>query len=177
MPFQNQAMQKPSPSEHREYFKTYITLVPAGNYNDLLLQNTNDISSFFSNIPVEKHEYRYSEGKWTPKEVLLHITDTERIFSYRALVALRGDSTSLLPSMDENLFAANADVSSRSMQDLLEEFNAVRMTTTKLFNNINEEQSIKTANASGFNTSVRALAYMIIGHPIHHTNVVRERYL
>ena len=170
-------MQKPLPSEHREYFHKYINLVPAGDYINILQQNTATTVSFFNSIPAEKHEYRYADGKWTPKEVLLHITDTERIFSYRALVALRGDSTSLLPSMDENLFAANADVSHRTMQDLLEEFNAIRTATTKLFGNITHEQSIKTANASGFHTSVRAIGYMIIGHVIHHINVIQERYL
>jgi uncharacterized damage-inducible protein DinB len=170
-------MQKPLPSEHKEYFKRYIDLVPSGNYISLLQQNTNDLIHFLSTIPVEKHEYRYTDGKWTPKEVLLHITDTERIFSYRALVALRGDSQSLLPSMDENLFAANADVSKRTMQDIIEEFNAIRIATTKLFENTTDEQSIKTANASGFHTTVRSIGYMIIGHVIHHMNIINERYL
>jgi uncharacterized damage-inducible protein DinB len=170
-------MQKPLPSEHREYFQKYIDLVPEGNYIQVLQNNTTSTISFFNDIPTEKHECRYAEGKWSIKEVLLHLTDTERIFSYRALVALRGDSESLLPSMDENLFAANADVSTRTMQDLLEEFNAIRTATRKLYENINDAQSIRTANASGFHTSVRALGYMIIGHVIHHMNITQERYL
>ncbi|MBS1774322.1 MAG: DinB family protein [Bacteroidetes bacterium] len=170
-------MQKPLPTEHREYFSRYIDLVPDGNYTELLQSQTTAEVNFYNNIPANKHDYRYAEGKWTPKEVLLHVIDTERIFSYRALVAARGDNNSILPSMDENLFAANADVSNRTMRSLVDELAAVRTTTKILFENMTEAETKLTANASGFNTSARALGYMIIGHAMHHINITKERYL
>lgn len=170
-------MNRPELTEHREYFKRYIDMVPQGEYHALLKQNTEDMLLFMGNIPAEKHNYRYADGKWSIKEVLLHIMDTERIFAYRVLTAVRGDSESLLPMMDENKFAANADVSNRTMQDMLEEFSAVRTATLKLFENMTEEQTKLTANTSGFNTSARAIGYMIIGHALHHMNIIRERYL
>jgi hypothetical protein len=170
-------MQKPLPSEHREYFQKYIDLVPDGNYIQVLQDNTASTRSFFKGIPAEKHDYRYAEGKWTIKEVLLHLMDTERVFSYRALTAARGDHESLLPAMGENMFAANANVSNRSIEDMLEEFEAIRTATRKLFENMTDAQTQLTVNASGHPTSARALGYMIIGHVIHHINIVQERYL
>jgi uncharacterized damage-inducible protein DinB len=170
-------MQKPQPGECREYFHKYIDLVPDGDYIEVLTQSTAEVILFFNNMATEKHEYRYADGKWTPKEVLLHVIDTERVFSYRALAAARGDNASLLPSMDENSYAASTDVSNRAMQDLTEEFAAVRTATAKLFANMTEEQTKQTANANGVNTTARAIGYMIIGHPIHHMNVIKERYL
>ncbi len=170
-------MNRPELTEHREYFKRYIDMVPEGPYAGTLMQNTKDMISLLDSISPDKHNYRYAEGKWSIKEVLLHIMDTERIFAYRVLTAVRGDSESLLPMMDENKFAANADVSNRTMQDMLEEFRAIRISTLKLFENMTEEQTKLTANTSGFNTSARAIGYMIIGHALHHMNVLRERYL
>ena len=170
-------MQKPSPGEHREYFQHYIDLVPDGNYIDLLNQNTDTVNRFFNSLPADKHNYRYADGKWIIKEILLHIIDTERVFTYRALAAARGDKETVLPMMDENLYAANTDVSNRTMQDIIEEFNAVRMATTKLYKNMTEEQTKYTANVAGHHTSARAIGYMIIGHVIHHIRVIQERYL
>lgn len=170
-------MQKPSPGEYREYFQKYIDLVPNGDYIKSLEDNTQAAVTFFNSIPAEKHEYRYADGKWSTKEVLQHLMDTERVFSYRALAAIRGDGNSLLPSMDENRYAANTDVSNRTMQDMTEEFAAIRLTTHKLFENTTEQQTMLTANANGFHTSTRAIAFMIIGHVIHHMNIIKERYL
>lgn len=170
-------MQKPLPGTYKPYFDNYIRLVAEGNYTDLLKGNTAQCIQFFREIPDSKHNYRYADGKWTIKEVLMHIMDTERVMSYRALTAIRGDSTSLLPAMDENMFAANVNVSGRSMNDLLEEFMAIRTTTEKLFDNITPEQSLYTTNAAGFETAACALGYIIIGHVLHHMHVIKERYL
>lgn len=170
-------MQKPLPQEHNPYFRRYIDLVKEGNYADLLHNNTTTAVHFFETLPVDKHNYRYAEGKWSIKEVLMHIMDTERVMSYRALAAARGDNKSSLPSMDENNYAANADVTNRTMQDLLEEFKAIRTATAKLFLNMTESQTILLANVAGFPTSARALGYVIIGHVQHHLTITKERYL
>lgn len=169
-------MQKPLEGEYKPYFKRYIDLVLEGNFSDLLKNNTTDTVRFFENVPVDKHDYRYADGKWSIKEVLMHIMDTERVMSYRAFAAARGDSSSLLPGMDENMYAANADVSGRTMDDLLEEFKAIRAATAKLFLNLTETQTTGTANVATVPTTARSLGYIIIGHAIHHLNVVSERY-
>ncbi len=170
-------MQKPAANEHNPYFSRYISLVDDGEYINLLNTNTIETNKFFSQLPTDKHNYRYADGKWTVKEVLMHIMDTERVMSYRALVAARGDHASVLPLMDENHYADNVDVTNRTMEDLLEEFNAIRTATLKLFANITDEQSMRTANANGTPTTARAIAYVVIGHVIHHLNVLQERYL
>jgi uncharacterized damage-inducible protein DinB len=170
-------MQRPLPEEHKPYFRHYIALVPEGNYTEVLKENTDNTVRFFKEIAPAKHNYRYTDGKWTIKEILLHMMDTERIFSFRTLAAARGDSRTPLPYMDENLYAAGTDVSERTMEDMLEEFIAIRTATRKLFENMTDSQTKLTANAAGQDTSARAFGYMIIGHVIHHTQVIKERYL
>lgn len=170
-------MQKPLRGECREYFHRYIDLVPDNDFVTTLQNNTIEVTSFFAQLPANKQHYRYAEDKWTPKEILLHIMDTERIFTYRALAAIRGDDKSALPGYDENSYAANADANSRSMDDLLKEFNAIRTASQKLFEHVTDEQSTQTALVADVPTTTRALAYVIIGHTLHHMQVIRERYL
>src|SRR5881398_3552787 len=104
-------MQKPSADEYAPSYQNYFDLVSEGDYLSLLEQNSIATIRFFENIPGEKLDYKYAEGKWTIKEVLMHILDTERVFSYRALVAARGDATTPHYRMDEELYAKNVDVS------------------------------------------------------------------
>jgi uncharacterized damage-inducible protein DinB len=170
-------MQRPLPNEHNPSFSHYINLVGEGEYFQLLKQNTHETIRFFNTLPTEKHDYRYAAGKWNLKEMLLHIADTERVFAYRALVAGRGDSSTILYGMDENLYAQHADVSNRTMADLVEEFAAVRTATEKLLVNLKEEQTSFIAQGNPYPVSARALAYVMIGHIIHHIGVVKERYL
>lgn len=169
-------MQRPQSTEHNSYFSKYIGLVPDGNYFDLLMQNTEDVVNSFMNLREEKQNYSYAPGKWTPKQMLMHLMDTERGMSYRALIAARGDSEHLIQTLDEDMYAANALVDNRSMDDLLEEFAAIRFTTRKLFEGMTEEQTQWTANVTNGRVSARALGYMMIGHAIHHLNVLNERY-
>src|SRR4051812_28920834 len=98
-------MQRPVATEHNPRFSTYINLVPAGAYTDTLQQNTDAVLQLFEQLPADKYDHAYAEGKWTLKQVLQHIADTERVMSYRALAALRGDNTALFPGMDENEYA------------------------------------------------------------------------
>ncbi len=106
----------------------------------------------------------------------MHITDTERVMQYRALTIARGDLESNLPGMDENQFAAEADAG-RNMDELLHEFSIIRESSKLLFVNITEKQSEFTGRANGFPATPRAIGYIILGHPLHHLNVLRERYL
>lgn len=170
-------MQRPQATEHNPYFLRYISLVPDGNYFELLQQNTDEVNAAFGNLNEAAQNYSYEPGKWTPKQMLMHLMDTERGMSYRALVAARGDNEQLIQTLDEDLYASNAIVNNRSMEDLLEEFNAIRITIRKLFEGLNDDQSTWTANVVNGRVSARALGYMMIGHAIHHLNVLKERYL
>src|SRR4051794_10653830 len=118
--------QRPFASEYLPAAKRYVDLVDTGNLVQLLEENKKAFIDFFRSIPKEKEEYRYAPGKWTPREMLLHIADAERVFSYRALTIARGDINAVFPNMDEELFAANADPSPRKLEDLIEEFSVVR---------------------------------------------------
>jgi DNA polymerase III alpha subunit (gram-positive type) len=170
-------MKRPQPSEYHPFYNGYIQLVPDGNYLQLLKANSLEVNAFFSSIRKEKHDYKYQPGKWSIKQVLLHLIDTERVMSYRALTVSRGDVNTQLPNMDENLFAANAQVTGRTIEDLLNEFAVVRESTALLFGYMSEPASEQLGNVLGHAISPRALGYIIIGHADHHMNIIRQRYL
>jgi hypothetical protein len=170
-------MNKPETTEYDPYFQNYINLVEAGDFHSVFDRNTAQTVEFFSTIPEEKHDYKYADNKWTIKEVLMHIIDTERVFAYRTLVCLRGDNTTPLHSMDDNLYASNIDVTSRTMNSLLEEFKIVRANSRLLFENVTEAQSRFLGNGVTHHFSARALGLIMIGHIAHHINITRERYL
>ena len=169
-------MQRPDASEYHTNYQKYFDLLPNGVYIDILEQNTIETVEFFDTIPLQKHGYRYAEGKWTIKEVLMHIIDTERVFAYRALAAARGDAAPVY-RMDEELYAGNVDVSNRTMENLISEFKSVRNATEFLFKSMTDEQSKRSCNVITHPMSARAIGYFIIGHVLHHMGVVRVRYL
>ncbi len=170
-------MQKPNPDEYNPFFQKYIDHTGEEGFYPMFKQATLMAINFFENIPHEKHNHAYALDKWTIKQVLMHIIDAERVFSYRALVAARGDNKTELQLFDEDLYALNADVAKRNMESLLEEFKVVRRSAEILFENITEEQSRFKANAGPHPITVRALGYIMMGHTIHHINVVKEKYL
>jgi hypothetical protein len=170
-------MKKPLPSEYHPFYNGYVQLVPDGNFLQLLKENTLEVKSFFNSIRADKQDHKYQPGKWTIRQILMHMTDTERVMSYRALTVSRGDIHATLPNMDENLFAVHANVSGRMMDDLLNEFLVVREATSLLFCYMNEAQSSFTGNVLGHAITPRALGYIIIGHAEHHMNVIRQKYL
>jgi hypothetical protein len=170
-------MQKPSSTEYNPYFENYINLVGEGDYFSMLEENSTKVIQFFKSIPDALHDYRYAAGKWSIKDILMHIIDTERVMTYRALVAARGDSSVVLPLMDENLYAQNADLSWRTINNLLEEFMIVRMATSHLLFNLAPHQTTFAGNAAGHPITARAVGYIILGHAQHHINVINERYL
>ena len=170
-------MKKPLEGEYNPYFDRYISLVPDGYFHELLTENTNNTIRFFENIPSQKHDYRYANNKWSIKESLMHIIDTERVMSYRALVAIRADNSTVLCDMDENHYAANADVTDRSLASIVEEFASVRIATTLLYNHVTEAQSTFRARGAAYPFTARALGFIMIGHVVHHVNVITQRYL
>lgn len=170
-------IKKPNSGEYKPTFQKYIDLVGDENFLEALEKNKRETIQLFKNIPEEKHNYRYAEKKWTIKEVLMHIIDTERGFSFRTLVCARGDGQMPLHVLDENLYAAHVDVTGRSMESLLKEFETVRNSITFLFENLTESQSLFRGNYITHPTTTRAWAYITIGHVKHHNNILKERYL
>lgn len=163
-------------NEYSGGFTTYVQ--EAGNVNliEELEISLHDFIRFVQNIPMDKFDYRYAEGKWTIKEIIQHIIDTERIFAYRALRFSRNDKTAL-PSFDENDYVDNTNANSRGLQDLLTELSAVRHSNLLFYKSLSEEQLKRIGTASNNQMSVRALGFVIIGHQKHHQKVFQERYL
>lgn len=170
-------MQPPEQGTYNPYYQRYIALVPQGDFPAVFETNTKVIADFFEGIGPDKHNYRYAPEKWTVKQVLLHLTDTERVMAYRALVAARGDNSTPLPAMDEDAYAAATNPAERSMEDMVAEFRAVRAASGHLLFSLSEEDTKRSCNMPGHHTSINALAYIIVGHSLHHMNVVQERYL
>ncbi|HAI82920.1 MAG TPA: DNA damage-inducible protein DinB [Chitinophagaceae bacterium] len=168
-------MSRPIPGTYAPYFERYIALTQGNHLYDLQRNHSQKITQFFRSIPNEKAEYAYAEGKWTVKEVIQHIIDTERIFSYRLLRIARNDTTPL-SGFDENNFTVNAHAHHRSLGSLIEEFFAVRKATDLLIDSIQPQALQLVGTASNHPCSANALVFMIYGHILHHINIFKERY-
>ncbi|OYU84972.1 MAG: damage-inducible protein DinB [Flavobacterium sp. BFFFF2] len=162
-------------NQYAPYYGTYLSLVPDDNLLEVLEIAQHQFIKFVQDVPLEKIDYAYAPGKWTLKDMVQHIVDVERVFAYRALRIGRGDTTDL-PGFDENEYADAAQANRRSMQGLLSEFAAVRLSTLCLFGSLSSEELMKMGTASGHNISPLALGYIIVGHQIHHMKVFTERY-
>lgn len=164
------------PNEFAPYYAAYIKLVPEQNIVKGLIKQKEELLHFFKGIPVFKHEFAYAADKWTIKDVLLHLIDTERIFAYRVLRIARNDKTEL-PGFDENYYARAAKANDREFESLLQEYSLVREVTINLFENFDDTILLNIGTASDNTFSVRALGYILLGHELHHKNIIIERYL
>jgi hypothetical protein len=163
-------------NEYPSYCETYFKAAGDVVLVEELEICLHDFIRFVQNLPMDKFDYRYTEGKWTIKEIIQHIMDTERILAYRALRISRNDSTPL-PGFDENSYADNTSANTRSLQDLLTELSAVRHSNLLLFKSFSKEQLLRIGTASDQPISVRAIGFMLIGHQKHHQKVFAELYL
>ncbi|HYH82153.1 MAG TPA: DinB family protein [Longimicrobium sp.] len=168
--------ERPAQDEHAEYYGRYIKLVPDGDLLEFLDRQTGETDALLRGIPANLHDHRYAEGKWSIKEMIGHVADAERIFAYRALRFSRGDATPLA-SFDENAYVANARFAEQDFGALVDEWLAVRRATLALLRGMNADEAARRGIASESQVSVRALAWIIAGHVIHHTSILRERYL
>jgi hypothetical protein len=167
---------KPKAEDYIPYYKYYVDLVEQENIVDALVEGKKWIGAFIKSIPESKAGHAYADKKWTVQQVLSHIIDTERIMCYRALCFSRGDKT-ILPSFDEDLYAANANLKHTDLLLQFEEFTAVREASILLFKQLEEKElQIKGTTTSG-EVSVLSIGYMICGHSLHHIRVIQERYL
>ena len=162
--------------EYAEYFFPYISVLGDVTLIEELEISLHEFIRFVQNIPMDKFDFRYAEGKWTIKEIIQHVIDTERIFAYRALRISRNDQTPL-PGFDENAYVNNTQANDRNLQDLLTELSAVRHSNIFLFKSFSSEQLERTGIASNAGISVRAIGFIMIGHQKHHQKVFEERYL
>jgi uncharacterized damage-inducible protein DinB len=165
-----------SHDEFNPYYLPYIQLA-ANQYIVLgLKKNVISVVDFYQNIPSEKLEHAYAEGKWTPKDILLHIIDTERVFVYRAMRIARQDKTEMV-GFEQDDYVDAGKANNRTINSLIEEYKAVRNATIVLFDSFSDEELKSIGKANGSPVSVRAIGYIITGHENHHNNVIRERYL
>lgn len=169
-------MQRPNQDEYAPYYHQYIKDIPQTGIIEYLAQQLDETVKLFSSIPESKSSFRYAEGKWSIKEVLEHITDAERVFAYRALCISRNDKNNL-PGFDENDFIRNANCDGLKLTDILEEFSTLRQSNLKMFNNFSDVMWLRKGTANNNPVTVRAIAYIIAGHALHHMNVLQERYL
>jgi len=166
-----------TPDEYAPYQASYINLVdPAYSLAEELEISVHNFIHFVREIPMDKYDYRYAEGKWTIKDIIQHIIDSERIFAYRALRFARADETSL-PGFEENMYADNAHGTERSINELLTEMSAVRHANIMMFKSFTEGDFLRKGTASDYTISVRAFGFLIIGHQNHHMKIFKERYL
>jgi uncharacterized damage-inducible protein DinB len=163
-------------NEFNPYYGTYIDKTQELTLKEGLKSNGESIIGFLQKIPKEKLEYRYAEGKWTIKEIIQHLIDTERIFTYRALRIARKDTTPL-SGFEQDDYVLPSEANKRSIESLITEFNAVKAATVALYNSFTETMLISKGTASNSLVSVRAIGFIIMGHDIHHCEVIKERYL
>jgi uncharacterized damage-inducible protein DinB len=167
---------RPKAEDHIPYFSNYIGLVPENSIMEALEKDQDAFLSFISTIPESKAGDSYAPGKWTIKQVISHVIDTERIFSYRALCFARGEKQTL-PGFEENDYAANANLENTDLHLLAQEFDVVRRATILLFKQLGEKELLNKGMMASGQTNVLSLGYTICGHGKHHVNVMKERYL
>jgi uncharacterized damage-inducible protein DinB len=170
-------IEKPGEGEYAPYTIMYIGLLPDdGLVLKYLEENLKTTEDLILSLPEEKLTYRYAEGKWTIKEILVHITDDERIYAYRALRFARNDKTEL-PGFDQDDYAIHSGANERDVTEILKEFATVRNATISLFEGFDRKALVRAGVADGKIMSVRAAAYHIAGHEMRHINIIKERYL
>jgi hypothetical protein len=169
------AIAPPAADEYAPYYGRYIARVPAGDILDQLDRQREEVLARFRTVPESRGAHRYAPGKWTVRQLVCHLSDTERIMTYRALRIARADATPM-PGFDENASAPASGADAVPLAELVAEFADVRRASVALFRHLPPEAWTRRGTASESPFSVRALAWIVMGHPIHHLDVLRERY-
>lgn len=165
----------PNKGDYPGFYDTYISKVPDSNYCDLVFSQIESIKDLFSSKPTGWDSKPYAEGKWTPKEVLGHVIDTERIMTFRALCFARGEKKSL-PGFDQDPYVLHARFGQVPISNLLEDFEAQRRALVTLIQTLPEDVLDLVGTANGNPITPRSLFWIIPGHFIHHLNILIERY-
>ena len=167
---------RPNPGDYDPYFEQYIKLVEGNKIIKILYEQSKITRELIKSISDYKGNYRYADGKWTIKEVIGHILDSERILAYRALSLARGEKKSL-PGFDHNDYVEEGNFNRRELSELSFEFKLLRESNLLMFKNFSEEMLCKKGLADEASVTVLALLYIIAGHEKHHLNVLEEKYL
>ena len=165
-----------SESEYNPHYKSYISMLGNVDLFEILKVSSDELLETIKDLSEEKMVFRYEEGKWSIKEILQHLIDTERIMSYRALRFSRNDATEL-QGFDENWYVDNSNGNDRNSNDLVEEFLCTRRASISLFKSFTDEMLVLSGTANGSDMTVRALGFIIAGHQMHHLKIIKERYL
>ena len=169
------AISRPAPDEFFEYYGKYIALVAGDDAMPALRDQIGDTARLLKPLDESKALHRYAPGKWSVKEVVGHLSDTERVFAYRALRMGRGDTTPLA-GFDENAYTPAGRFDARPLGDILNEYESVRAASLALFRGLDEEALLRRGIANDKSISVRALAWIAAGHELHHRKLLIERY-
>jgi DinB superfamily len=167
---------RPLPGEYAEGYAPYLAEAPEGDALVLLQSQLEEVADLFSRLSEAQGAHRYAPGKWSLKDLIQHLSDSERIFAYRCLRIGRGDATPL-PGFDENTFAASASADERSIADLLADFRAARLSSVELFRSLADGAWMQSGTSNNRTITARCIPYICLGHGAHHLTVIRERYL
>lgn len=163
-------------TDFQKYIQRYLDNIPTENWLEEMNKSGEKTIEIFSGLSEEQSLFSYDEGKWSLKEMLLHLSDTERVFQYRALAFARGEQAEL-PGFDENGYADNSHGNERTLKSLLEEYTLVRKCSQIFFETLNSSALRNTGIANGNEISVETIGRLIVGHNYHHLNIIEERYL
>jgi hypothetical protein len=167
---------RPAEGEFLPFYARYVARVPEGDILAILAEQAGETLALLRSVPAERSLHRYAPGKWSVRDLVQHMADTERVMSYRLLRIARGDSTPLAGFAEDD-WARVAGADRRDWIDLVDELEAVRAATIALLRGIDAEAAMRRGTANGAEVTVRALAYIIAGHELHHVAILRERYL
>ena len=172
----NTTLKRPEPKESNTYYTKYVNQVDGNDFLLALKMLMPKTVAFLNSLDASKWDYRYAEGKWSIKEVMLHIIDTERIMACRALRIASNDKTPM-PGFEQDDYIPFTNASSRSPKSIIEEYTAVRKASIQLFEYFNDDMLNRVGTASGNSFTPRALGYIIAGHELHHLQIVKARYM
>jgi uncharacterized damage-inducible protein DinB len=170
------SIHRPEPTEYDPYYERYISLVKTDDMAGTLQHQAQQTRDLLSKISPDQSEFRYAAGKWSVKEVLGHVNDTERIMSYRVLRIARGDQTPI-EGFEQDDYVASGKFSRRTLDDLVQEFMTIRNATVQLIRHLDEETAAHRGTANNKPISARAIVYVIAGHELHHRRILEEKYL
>ncbi len=167
---------RPEPSECNEYYFLYIDRVPTGDVLGLLEQQLESTAGFLLGLEPGRLDYRYAPGKWSVKEVVGHVIDVERTFSYRAMCGARNEPADL-PSFEQEAYVENSRYGVRPIEDIVREYRTTRAATLALFDSFDEDEWMRPVKACGMDFITRVFPFILAGHEIHHLGVIEEKYL
>ncbi|HVT05064.1 MAG TPA: DinB family protein [Thermoanaerobaculia bacterium] len=169
-------MNRPDPSEYAPYYETYVSLIKSDDIESVLRAQLTDMKSLIGSAVGDKETFRYAPEKWSVRQLVGHVTDSERIFGYRALALGRGE-TAALPAFDETLYMANSPFAGITLTEIWSELESLRQANILMVHKFRPEDWARVGVANNNRASTRAITYVLAGHAQHHMNVLKERYL